>query len=259
MSSRGRSKLPVKVIIVAFCGVFCGAGLWASRSIRVSSANTQEINPHVINRTSAIQVISIRKKEQMPLVEVALQNNSTKNITAYILSVGSLNIMSDCALSSAGVFAPGQTHIEIIPLGNFEAASAKDPARAGELMISAVSFEGLDGDGDIRYLQMIKDRHVGAKEQLKLILPILRNTLNSSDTDSEKMLLELESQALRLPTDRESIKLSLDYRDGRDSMKQNLIRSMQHLKEKQQQNPNFNHREALKELVGFYERILARL
>jgi hypothetical protein len=219
----------------------------------------QEIKPRVINKTNGLRVVSIEKTNgQFPVLKVTLSNNSTKIISAYILSVGDLHIMTYSGLNKES-FAPGDTKIEKIPFGNFETAAAENPTRAGELIVSAVYFDDHTGEGETRQLKMIKDNYLGIKEQLKLLLPLLHSALSSAKSDMENALSTLESEASRLPTERENVKLSADYRDGRAWVQESLSMEIQNLKSMRRENPNFDYSLDFKNIVESYERLFAKL
>jgi hypothetical protein len=173
-----------------------------------------------------------------------------------MLTIGDLMILTDY-VPSGGFFAPGEEKVERTSLGNFEAAAAKIPDHAGELIISAVYFDDHTGEGDSARVEMIRRRYKGAKEQIKLVLPILRSALNSSE-DAESVLLSLESQASRLPSETEKTKHLPDYREGRDLVKQELDEHIQNLRSKKS-SPDCDLKAELKELIAFYEQFLMKL
>jgi hypothetical protein len=97
-------------------------------------------------------------------------NKSSSNINGYVLTVGNLSITTDFA-SIGEVMRPGESHVERIPLSNFSADPQKQLA---ELVISAVSFQGYSGEGDSEQLNLLLERHRGIKEEISLLLPILK-------------------------------------------------------------------------------------
>lgn len=242
------------MLFIFSCIVFLGTGLWVSAHIFNPFSNKLQGNSlHVTNKTNALHVTSIEKTEgQYPDVKITLINNSSKNITAYILSIRDLTITTDFALLG-GFLAPGQTKVEIIPYSNFEARAT------GEVEVSAIYFDDQTGEGEARPTAMIREKHQGAKEQLNRILPILLNSLNSSQADTEALLAALESQASQLPTKIDNVSLSADHRSGLDYIKQTLDLNIKSLKNSHKSTPNFDRKAELRKLITFYQRILTKL
>jgi hypothetical protein len=91
--------------------LFIGTGIWASARIFTPlPPKPQEINLHVINKSNALHVSSIEKTDgQYPHVKITLMNQSPKNITAYVLSIGDLSVTTDFA-SLGSFLAPGEKH-----------------------------------------------------------------------------------------------------------------------------------------------------
>ncbi|MGB9181173.1 MAG: hypothetical protein WCB68_18210 [Pyrinomonadaceae bacterium] len=257
-----RSRLVVTTAVFACLGILLGAGVWASAHTWISTKKySKQIEPYSTNKTNTLRVIKIKRsfKGPLPVVEVTLLNSSTKSITGYILSVGSLNILSDCAASSRGPLAPNETYVEIIPIDNFDDAAAKDPEHTGELVVSAVTFDDQSSEGLSQHIAMIKNKHAGMREQIKLVLPILRFLLNSQESDPEKALLKIETQASLLSTEVENTNLAPDHKNGRAWVQENLDAKIKNLKIKQKGLAKFNYKDGLKEIVAFYEQFLARL
>jgi len=220
------------------------------------SRTSQEIPLHSINKTTALQVVDLKKSDKGTSdVEITLLNASNKTITAYALLVGSGGIVTDLALSRDGALAPGQQKVESVPFGNFEAAAAQDSRRAGELTVSAVAFEGGEGEGDAQHLRMIWERRLGAKEQMALMLPLLQKSVSSSDDDPDRLVLELES----LPPLAEGPKVSVDRKEAREDARAALVSELNMLKKWTHGEPNSNYRASLNRLTGRYSSMLTKL
>jgi hypothetical protein len=224
--------------------------------MQASHAYQQEIMPRVTNKTNALRVISVKKVGEgvRSDVEVTLLNQSSHNITAYMISMGEFSVTTCC-----NTFAPGETRIENIPFGNLEAHAAKNPDHAGELVLSAVYLEGGASEGEAQNLNRLKSRISGIKEQVKLVLPILRSALNSSQPDSENILQALESQVSLLPIEDKQANLLPQRKGGRAWIKGKLQREIQYLKSKDKTVVGFDLRTQLMQLVEAYEQLLARL
>lgn len=244
------------VIVFGALGIIVGLVGWPSARMGTSSKSPQDVTLHSTNKTAALQVVDLKRIQKgVSTVEVTLLNVSDKNITAFVLLVGSSGILTDLVLSDGGALAPGKQRVESIAFGNFEAAAAKDPSRAGELIVSAVTFEGGDGEGQSQHLQMIGERHRGAKEQITLMLPLLQRKINSSDTDPDKLLLELDS--LSSPAGDSNI--SIDRKEARESAKEALISELKMLEKWSKEVPNSDYLTSLTRLTGRYDMVLGRL
>jgi hypothetical protein len=206
--------------------------------------------------TKALQVVSVKKVGEGAAsdVEVTLLNKSSRNIAAYMISIGEVSIT---ALS--GSFAPGETRVEKIPFGNVESYAAKRSDHIGELVLSAVYLEGGVGEGETQHLNYLTNRMVGIKEQAKLVLPILRRALNSSQSISENVLDVLESETKLLPIENEQATSLPQNKAGRNWVKEKVRGEIRDLKNRNRNVIGDNLRGNLKELIADYERLVATL
>lgn len=244
------------------CLAYLGTVMWGS-SARISIApaiHTQGITPYITNKTNALRVVSVKTVGEGSRIdiEVMLLNQSSKNILAYVVSTGSVSMTAQIGIDGAP-FAPGQLRVEKIPYYNVVNAAENNPTRAGEIVLSAVYSSDGTGEGDTHWVTRIKNKHLGMKDGVKLVLHLLRSTFNSPEPDFEHALLALESQASELPTGEENDKLSFDYKDGRSFVKEGLKANIKLLKGKEKASLSFNHREELNVLLTHYERFLAAL
>ena len=243
--------------VIAILASLCLALLGGAGASRATYSQKNSLQVKSINKTNALQVLSVTKTEgAYPDIEVTLVNKSNRNIVAYILRVGELSIMSDYGAIGA-YLAPGDIKVEKIPFGNFEATADKDTSRAGELIVAAVYFQGGTGEGEAERLKMMKERYAGTKEQIELALLILREALKSAQPDSDNALHKLEAEVELLPTQSGNIKLSPNYRAGRDEIKNNVKMEIRNLQNKKKSG-KFDYRESLHDLITSYERILLR-
>jgi hypothetical protein len=259
--------LPFKARLVVatlclICLAFLGMVLKGS-SARISTApvkRTQGITPYVTNKTKALGVVSVKTlgEGSRTDVEITLINQSTKNIIAYVLSTGSVSMTTQTGFDGEA-FAPGQIKVDKVPFSNVARAAENNPGRAGEIILSAVFSTDGTGEGEPRRVAKIKNKFLGMKDEVKLILPLLRRALNSTEADSERAILTLETQASQLPIEEESDKTSHDYRNGRSFIKDGLQSNIKNLKERKKAALSANHREGLTEIIAHYERFLSIL
>jgi hypothetical protein len=236
--------------------------MWASsaRISPVASEQSQGLTPYITNKTNALRVISVKTVGEgiRTDVEIKLLNQSTKNITAYVLSMGSVSITTQIGFDGEP-FAPGQIRVEKIPLGNVVGAAQNNPERAGEIVLSAVFSTDGTGEGESDWIAKIKNRYMGMKDEVKVVIPLLRNALNSTEADSERALLVLENQVAQLPTEEENDKRSHDYRSGRSFAKESLQSNLKDLRGRKKADPATSYRGGLGELLAHYERFVAIL
>jgi hypothetical protein len=218
--------------------------------------NLQEIEPRITNTTNALRIIDVKKVEDgvSSDVEVTLLNQSSKNITAYMFSIGELSITT-----FASPFAQGETRIERIPFNNLGDTAARNSARASEIVLSAVYLEGGISEGETQSSNRLRERVLGIKEQVKRALSILQNVSNSLRPDAENVLNALDSQVSSLPVEDGSIKISPQRKGGRSWIKEKLQREIQHLKGKNRSGEGLDVGAALTELIASYTQLLAKL
>lgn len=232
-------------------------------SARISTASVtphQGITPYLTNKTNALRVVSVKTAGEgsRTNVEITLINQSTQNITAFVLSMGSVSITTQIGFDGEP-FVPNQVRIEKIPLSNVIAAAENNPGRAGEIVLSAVFLADGTGEGESQRVAKIKNRYLGMKDEVKLVLPLLRSALSSTEADSEHLLLMLENKASQLPTGEEDDKLSHDYRSGRSFVKDGLKSNLKNLRGRKSATLISDYREGLNELIPQYERFLSIL
>jgi hypothetical protein len=250
-----KRRLASTTFILA-CLLAAAIGMWASTHQWSSFAKPQEIEPRVTNTTKSLHVVSIKKvgKGISSDIEVTLLNQSSRNIAAYMISIGEVSMTT---LSFP--FEPGQTRVERIPFSSLESNAAKTPGQAGELVLSAVYLEGGVGEGDTQHLKYLTSRMVGIKEQAGLVLPILRRALNSLQASSANVLDAIESETTLLPIEDENAQTPPQKKGGRNWVKGKLRRELQDLKNKHKNIARYDLHTGLKELTASYEQLVATL
>lgn len=209
------------MIIVAACSALATAGLWASTAIY-----SQDTTPRIVNKTSALQVVGaeISSVRPVPTMELILSNTSNMNIRAYTISMGHSWITRDYAFSTE-FLRPGEVREQEIPIGSIE---------GGEIVISAVYFEDGTGDGDPRYVNMLRGRSSAFRDQTRRIIPRLNRLLNSGQLITEDALVTLESEISRLPRGDENLAHSPDYQSGLDLFRETLANRVRALRDSEQ-------------------------
>lgn len=252
----------IMAILCFICLAYFGMVLSGS-SAHIPTAHVghvQGITPYITNKTTALRVVSVKTVSEgvRTAVELTLLNQSAKNITAYVFSMGGVSITTQIGFDGEP-FAPNQVRVEKIPFGNVVGAAQNNPGRAGEIVLSAVFSTDGTGEGEPQWVAKIKNRYWGMKDEVKLVLPLLRSALNSKEADSERVLLMLENQVAQLPTEEENDKLSHDYRSGRSFVKEKLQSHLKDLRGRKKADPSADHREGINVLLAHYERFIATI
>ena len=242
----------VSVVLIGL--IFLGALVFA-----VPNKTRQGFEPHIINKTQALEIISAKEglQGQISTLELKLKNVSPRNIASYSLLIGNARNTRDYVFSE-NLLSPGETAIEIIPLDGLRLATTTSPTPEAEIIVAAVKFEGHGGDGNPKYVTMLEDSYSGFKDQARHILPLLRKGLDTSETNIEQALVDLEVQSSFLSTEGANSPVSADYKSGLRLAKQHLLLRVRKLKDKKNMVNDINQRAELMKLVAVYERLLAR-
>lgn len=247
-------------ICLAYLGTVIRGSLARIAPAPSATTHHQGITPYLTNKTNALRVMSVKTigEGSRTDVEITLKNQSNENITAYVLSMGDVSVTTQIGFDGEP-FAPNHMRVEKIPFDNVTGAAQNNPARAGEIVLSAVFLANGTGEGEPRWVAKIKNKYMGMKDEVQIILPLLRSTSNSHEPDLERSLVALEAHAAELPQGKEKDKLSFDYQDGRSYVKEGLKSNIKYLKDKKKVDRSFNHRDELNVIIAHYERFLATL
>jgi hypothetical protein len=248
---------PARILILSACvGIVLGIGIWTSAGIVIRDGASQQLSPTVVNKTSALQIISTTKvlMGQAEVLRVTVKNASTKNIVSYTYLVGPNGITNSFAFSDK-LFGPGETCDENIPLEKLQ--STDSSGREGEVVFAAVWFDTGTGDGDPKYVRHLKDELAGIKEQATRILPLLRKAQQDSEVQDDRVLSELESKILQLPIEDEATQ-SLDYKSGRSNASRQMAARVRALREKKDKVPGITRKTEVVGNLASFERVLTR-
>ena len=227
--------LVLAVLLIAALSVF-----FSNR--HASGISTRKAQtPKITNRTTALRVIETSiSGSDFPALTISLVNESSRNINAYVLAIGNLSITTDFA-SIGQIMEPGAIRVEKVPMNNFHSSLQKSP----ELSIAAVSFQGYSGDGDATELQLLLERHSGINEQVRALLPLLRDAQSNF---SSLLLADIERTVLTKNHD------LLKARSGPTQEGQEWV-----IKEFQRKLKAVKNRKDVEDMIVFYEDLLANL
>lgn len=220
----------IGTLLLFICLLLVGIRVWA-----LQAPQAHGFEPRIVNKTSSLQIVSSKKITlgQVDVLELILKNGSNKNITAIAFALGTDGVSTtiDYAFSE-DLLTPGNTVVQNIPLSGLEAAAAKYSSPEADVTVSAVYFEDHTGDGDSKYLNKIREKYFGIKDQMRRILALLRKALESSSQQRTDPLAEIEAQASLLINEDDRTTLSSDFRKGLRQARQDLDFKIQRLKNK---------------------------
>lgn len=229
------------ISLAAIClGISIGLIFWSA-----SAEYIQETDPIITNQTNSLRVLSAKRKEVNgnSFITIKLQNVSSKNIKAYTIVRDKNSWMTEDSLN-----------IPLFTINELKEVTLPFDVKKQNLVIAAVYFEDGIGEGDPRFVEMIKSKHAGMRDQARRILPQIRKLL-ALNTDSEKTLSEFETEVLQLPINGNENSSSPDYESGLNFVKEKLTKTIQSLKTK---NINFNRNDFNKEvsiILATYEKV----
>ncbi len=252
-----RSRLLTTVILVVAC-VLLVAGVSAGRLGLFSAPKSiQTVQPRISNRTRTVRISSVRRDISGD-VELTFLNESTKTIYAYTLITNQQGVKKGfTAYATAEPIGPGKSQVERIPASNLESGSGTSEG-TGEIVFSAVYLEGGVTEGDAGETDKLKRTMTGIKEQAKLALKVLRDAYDSPESNSGRLLAQVESQASSI-SDREQSALSPAEQENVKAMvKDRLLRSIKKLQLKKA-TPGFDSKTQIAELLTYYQRLAEKL
>ena len=218
-------RFAVVLLFVVVIGVATGAGISTSGPAPFTGV-IQSKNaglPLVTSASSAVRVISVERNNigESPVLEVSLQNISTKNIEAYSLGSGKRWVTRSYYFSEES-FAPNTTEKQIIPL------SVPGFSPSTELILTGVLFDDGTTDGEAIAVFRLKETHDGLRDQINRLLPCLRELPSTLTSQQEAALSRCESAASSLPIKGRSS----DYEDGLQNAQRELLKQLGEIKSK---------------------------
>ena len=140
----------------------------------------------ITNHTSSFNVVDIKKLSDS-IFEITFQNNYSKRITGFEVSVGGMRVQTELTLG-------GDEGQFISPGGSYqEAYSAQQGLDRHGVQILAVVFDDGSGDGDTKYIKEITDYRFGMQVERQRVLALLEEVLKATDEHIPQALEELES------------------------------------------------------------------
>lgn len=229
----------IPIALVLTCATALAAGVLSSTYSKRLPQNT----PHVTNKTQAFEVAGIT--ENGSAVQLSLKNSYKKNIKAYTVSVGDMEMQEDFIYSDR-VISSGEIYAVDVPI----------PSSGSATKILAVVFEDRTSDGDANNAAEIRNRRSGEKMQMERIHALLANSsVASNDNDA---LTSLKSQIQSLSEQPEN-GLPQSARTGLHNSKEEVLQMLQRIEEKKQTTHGLSLQEELSKAKVHFEKKLSKL
>jgi len=146
--------------------------------LRVKGRSPELQADQVLNKTSAVEVISVTPGQNNSIVVVVKNILSDKNITGLVFRHENVNIEIDFISGFGDYTIPsGKTYSQVIT------PQVKATLETSDVSILSAVLDDHSINGDMKMGQQLLDRRRGKKEQLQLILPIIKDGIDSKAVD----------------------------------------------------------------------------
>lgn len=161
-------RFAVSLIVVLLLGAVVGAVIGTSGKVPGAETNQEDL-PLVTSGTSAIRIVALQRTAlgNSPILNVSLQNTSTKTITAYSVGSGKGWVTRSYYFSETA-FLPNAIENQIIPL-----SSPSFKASSRQFTITGVLFEDGSTDGQAIPALRLRENWLGVRDYISHLLPCL--------------------------------------------------------------------------------------
>jgi hypothetical protein len=197
MKKHKSGKKQVLYLGIGIVGVFVLVS--SAKLSSISPKPQQTITPLIKNTTTALQLVNQEIKGASLILK--LKNSSSKNITAYTISVSPfVKRYIDYSISGDPI-EPDEIEEFSTSLTAFSIGD--QPNQVPVVRILSVVFDDQSSDGDSITISEIKDTRLGKQYQIKQIKQLIEQTLNNSDNELDSSFRNLKQKITSLPeTDR---------------------------------------------------------
>jgi hypothetical protein len=216
-------RFAVSLTIVLLSGVVVGTVIGTSNRVpRLLIA--QDDLPLVTSATSAIRVIALQRTAigKSPILNVSLQNISTRTIKAYSVGSGKGWVTKSYYFSETA-FAPNSIETQIIPLD-----SASFRAANRQFTVTGVLFEDGSTDGEAIPVFRLRENWVGSHDFTSHLLPCLHQLPPTLAAQDEAALANCETEATKISVTGRSA----DYEDGFQNARRECLTRLGEIKSK---------------------------
>ena len=215
-------RFAVSLTIVLVLGVTVGSVIGTAKLPLLVKA--QEGLPLVTSATSAIRVVALQPTSigTSRILEVSLQNTSSKTIKAYSIGSGKGWVTRFYYFSDTA-FLPNAIETQIIPLD-----SVSFRAAGREFTVTAVLFEDGSTEGEANSGYRLSENWAGFRDYASRLLPCLRQLPSTLATQDEAALVSCETEASQ-----QSAKgRSADYEAGFQYAQRESLNNLSEIKSK---------------------------
>ncbi len=184
-------RFAVSLTIVLLLGVTVGSVIGTAKLPLLVQA--QDGLPLVTSVTPAIRVVGLQPTSigSSRILEVSLQNTSSKTIKAYSVGSGKGWVTRFFYFSDTA-FLPNTIETQIIPLDN-----ASFRAAGREFTVTAVVFEDGSTEGQAVPGYRLSENWTGFRDYASHLLPCLRQLPSTLATQDEATLVNCETEATK--------------------------------------------------------------
>lgn len=182
-------RFAVSLIIVLLLGVVVGTVIGTSGKVPLAISGQEDL-PLVTSGTSAIRVVALQRIAigKSPILNVSLQNTSTKTIKAYSVGSGKGWVTRSYYFSETA-FLPNAIENQIIPLG-----SPSFSASSREFTVTGVLFDDGTTDGQAIPAFRLRENWLGVRDYASHLLPCLRQLPSTLAADHKAAVVQCEAE-----------------------------------------------------------------
>ena len=213
---RQHRRFAFSITIVLLLGITAGVLLGTSRKIPDMAA-AQDGLPLINSASSAIRVVGVQRTTigDSPILNVSLQNTSSKNISAYSVGGGKAWVTRNYFFAESA-FSPNAIETQTIPLN-----TKGFNTQIREFTVTGVLFDDGSTDGQAIPVFRLSEIRAGLRDHARLLVPCLRRTPATLTAQHVGELNACETEAVK----RSAEGRSSDYQDGfQDAQREFLSR-----------------------------------
>jgi hypothetical protein len=216
-------RFAVSLTVVVLLGLVVGTVIGNSGKVPVY-VTAQDDLPLVTSATSAIRVVALQRTTigNSPILNVSLQNISSKTIKAYSVGSGKSWVTRSYHFSETA-FPPNGIETQVIPLDSisFRAASR-------EFTVTGVLFDDGSTDGQTIPVFRLREHWLGLRDYASQLLPCLHQLPSTLRAEDEAALVDCETKIGKWsPRGRSS-----DYEDGIQNARRESLTQLREMKSK---------------------------
>ena len=198
-------RFAFSLTIVLLLGITAGVLVGTSGKV-TDSAAAQDGLPLITSASSAIRVVGVQRTTigDSPILNVSLQNTSSKNISAYSVGSGKAWVTRNYFFAESA-FSPNAIETQTIPLN-----TKGFNTQIREFTVTGVLFDDGSTDGQAIPVFRLREIRAGLRDHARLLVPCLRRTPATLTPQHAVELNACESEAAK----QQANGRSSDYQDG---------------------------------------------